>query len=119
VLCTDRDSAGAESLARSFRQAGFDARGCADGPTALVEVTDFRPHACVIDLETPGIGGYELAQWVRSEVGGLTLLVGAADRTGDDLDRVAAEAGFDLVLTRPADTDLVIGLLGGRARRDG
>jgi DNA-binding response OmpR family regulator len=110
---------GAESLARSFRTAGFDARGCADGAVALVEVTEFRPHACVLDLDTPGIGGCELAQWVRSETGGLTFLIAVADRLGDDLDRVATDAGFDLLLARPADTDLVIGLLGGHGCQDG
>jgi two-component system, OmpR family, response regulator len=114
ILCTDRDPAGAESLARSFRTAGFDARGCADGALALREVTEFRPHACVLDLDTPGIGGCELAQWVRSEVGGLTFLIAVADRLGDNLDQIATDAGFDLLLARPADTELVIGLLGGR-----
>ena len=118
VLCTDRDTSVAESLVRSIRLAGFDARACADGVAALVEVTEFRPHACILDLETPGIGGHELAQWVRSQVGGLTFLIGVADQTGDEVDRVAAEAGFDLVLCRPADSELVIGLLGGHVRQD-
>jgi CheY-like chemotaxis protein len=119
ILCTDRDLAGVESLARSFRTAGFDARGCADGAAALDEVTEFRPHACVLDLDTPKIGGCELAQWVRSEVGGLTFLVAVADRPGDDLDRLATSAGFDLLLSRPVDTGLVIGLLGGHGCQDG
>jgi DNA-binding response OmpR family regulator len=81
-------------------------------------VTEFRPHACVLDLDTPGIGGCELAQWVRSEVGGLTFLIAVADRPRAGLDRVVADAGFDLLLARPADTELVIGLLGGHVRQD-
>ncbi len=116
ILCTDREVAGAESLARSLRLGGFDARGCADGADALVEVTDFLPHACVLDIEMPGVGGYELAGWVRSEVGGLVFLIGVSDRVGDETDRIAVEAGFDLVLARPVDTNLVIGLLGGSVR---
>jgi CheY-like chemotaxis protein len=116
VLCCDRHAPSAELLARSLRGAGFDTRACSDGAAALVEVTDFRPHACVLDLETPGVGGWELAQWVRSEVGGLVFLIGAANGTDDELDRAAAAAGFDLVLARPADPGLVIGLLAGHAR---
>src|SRR5512144_958761 len=68
VLCSDRHAPFAERLAGALRLAGFDARGCSDGSVALVEVTDFRPHACVLDLDTPGVGGCELAQWVRSEL---------------------------------------------------
>ena len=113
VLCTDRHSALADSLAAALRRVGFDARGCDDGGVALVEVTEFRPQACVLDLEMPGIGGYELAQWVRSELGGAALLVGLTDHSGEDIDRLAEDAGFDLVLTRPADETLIIGLLAG------
>jgi CheY-like chemotaxis protein len=111
VLSTDRDLVRGESLVRSFQRAGLDARGCADGAAALVEVTDFRPQACVFDLETPGIGGCELAQWVRSEVGGLPFLIGMTSQTEHDLDEVAVGAGFDLLLIWPADTELLVGLL--------
>jgi DNA-binding response OmpR family regulator len=113
ILCTHRDAVDGDELVQSFRRAGFDARGCADGEAALLEVVEFRPHACVFDLETAGIGGCELAHWVRALTGGLPFLIGLAGETGDDLDQIAASAGFDLVVERPADSDLLIGLLSG------
>jgi CheY-like chemotaxis protein len=78
-----------------------------------VEVTDFRPHTCVLDLDTPGLGGYELARWARATIGGRVLLIAVADRTGDGIDRRAAGAGFDLVFDRPVDPVLIIGLAAG------
>jgi CheY-like chemotaxis protein len=113
ILCADREAGAVESLVRALRLAGFDARGCADSAAALVEVTDFRPHACVLDLNTPGLGGYELARWARATVGDRVLLIAVTDRTGVGIDRRAAAAGFDLVFTRPADPVLVIGLAAG------
>lgn len=119
VLCSDRRAPLAEYLAAALRLAGFEARGCSDGSVALAEVTDFRPHACVLDLDTPGVGGCELAQWVRSELGGLVYLIGVADHTEDGLDWIAADAGFDLVLGRPLDAGLIVGLLAGHQPRSG
>jgi CheY-like chemotaxis protein len=113
VLCADRHAPLAAALAARLRRAGFDARGCADGAGALVAVTDFRPHGCVFDLETARVGGCELAQWVRSELGDRVILIGAADQITEDLERTAVEAGFDLLLDRPADAVLIAGLLAG------
>lgn len=115
ILCADRDGSVAAVLAAALRRAGFDARGCFDGGAALVAVTEFRPHACVFDLETLGIGGCELAQWVRSVLGERVFLIGSADEIEDELDQTAATAGFDLLLPRPADAVLVAGLLAGPA----
>lgn len=113
ILCADRESPVAAALASAFRQAGFNARGCDDGPAVIAEVTNFRPHGCVFDLETAGVGGCELAQWVRTKLGGLVILIGVADQIVDELDQAATAAGFDFLLSRPADVTLMMGLLAG------
>jgi CheY-like chemotaxis protein len=113
ILCVDRESLVAATLVSALRRAGFNARRCDDGPAALVEVTNFRPHGCVFDLEAAGLGGCELAQWARSELGELVILIGMADQIVDELDQTATAAGFDFLLARPADVTLMMGLLAG------
>lgn len=111
VLCVDDNRDVAESLVMLLRLVGFDARGCYDGAAALAEAAVFCPHAGVLDINMPGMDGYELARRLR-QLMGPTLYLMAVTAVGDpDADRRAVEAGFNLRLTKPADPGQLLAVL--------
>ena len=104
ILCVDDNRDAAESLALILQVVGLEAEAAFDGPSALKALERFRPHACVSDINMPGMDGYELARRVRQWAGRQPLLlVAMTARTTDEDQRKSAEAGFDLHLNKPAD----------------
>jgi two-component system, OmpR family, response regulator len=76
-----------------------------DGPSALDVAGRFRPDACVLDINMPGMHGYELARRLRNPLPDRLPILATVTANGDDyehLDR-ATEAGFDLHFTKPAN----------------
>lgn len=90
---------------------GFDARACFDGVTALAEAAAFCPHAGVLDINMPGMNGYELARRLRQLMGPNIFLMAVTAIGDPDADRHAAEAGFNLRLTKPADPNQLLAVL--------
>ena len=94
----------ADSEVMLLQLTGFEARACYDGPAALAAVTEFRPAACLIDLNMPGMDGDEVAARIRALPTGREVVLVAVTAMGDDAarDRMT-RAGFQLVLTKPVD----------------
>ena len=68
-------------------------------------VESFRPEAVLIDLEMPGIDGFEVSRRIRARPWGSKVLIAAMTGWGQDADRRRAqEAGVDLHLVKPVDT---------------
>jgi two-component system, OmpR family, response regulator len=104
ILCVDDNRDAAESLALILQVVGLQAEAAFDGPSALNALERFRPHACVSDINMPGMDGYELARRVRRWAGHRPLLlVAMTARTTEEDQRKSVEAGFDLHLNKPAD----------------
>ena len=95
-------------LARRFayllEMAGYTVETSFDGEAALKAAEQFAPDACVLDISMPGMDGYELARRLvaKSPDNRPVLATVTAYDSGEHLDR-AAEAGFDLHFTKPAD----------------
>ena len=62
VLCVDDHPDVVHTLATLFNLSGFEARECPDGPAALAVAPDFRPHACVVDINR------SIGNWVGTGV---------------------------------------------------
>ena len=97
ILVVDDNRDAANSLARLLtilcRQ---EVRVAYDGPSALEAAASFRPEVVLLDIELPGMDGYEVARNLRArpEFDG-TMLV-ALTGWGQDEDRQRSkEAGFD------------------------
>jgi CheY-like chemotaxis protein len=100
----------ATSAVDLLRLVGFDARACFDGPAALACAVEFRPHACVLDINMPRMDGYELARRLRALLGSVYLIAVSA-AFGPDHDRRMAASDFQLHLVKPADPAGLIGVL--------
>jgi two-component system, OmpR family, response regulator len=104
VLVVDDNKDAATTLAILLESAGYEVHTCFDGQTALKEADQFAPDACVLDINMPGMDGYELARRIRAkdpEHAPVLATVTAYEDYGH-LTK-AADVGFDLHFTKPAN----------------
>jgi two-component system OmpR family response regulator len=110
VLCVDDNPDVAQLLVTFFNLSGCEARECLDGPAALAAAEEFRPHACVLDVNMPGMDGCELARRLRARLGVVVRLIALSGADGDEhVERVTA-AGFDFSVTKPPDLNHLLAL---------
>lgn len=66
VLIVDDDPAMAASLARVLRRGGYETQTATNGFQAGAMLNDFKPQVVTLDLQMPGIDGYEVLRFIRS-----------------------------------------------------
>jgi CheY-like chemotaxis protein len=112
VLVVDDNADAANSMAMLLRAAGHVTEAAHDGPAAVAAAGRFRPDVVLLDIGLPGLDGYEVARRLRAtEDGDRRLLVAVTGYGGDEVRRLAAEAGFDRHLVKPVDPEDVHTLL--------
>jgi DNA-binding response OmpR family regulator len=67
VLVVDDSEDQAELLARYFERAGCTVEVVGTGEAAVVSYRECSPHVAVIDLQLPGMNGWELSGRLRIE----------------------------------------------------
>ncbi|MGH7368113.1 MAG: response regulator, partial [Candidatus Rokuibacteriota bacterium] len=73
-------------------------------PSALEEISRYRPDVVFLDLGLPGMSGYDVARRVRMLSDGGPLRLVALTGYGTDGDRrKSRDAGFDVHLAKPVD----------------
>lgn len=104
VLVVDDNEDAADSLAFLIRVWGFDARVAYDGAVGLATAREFHPDCMVVDIAMPGIDGYALARQIReNEQLQRTRLIALSAFSGDEHSHRAEQAGFNYLMTKPAD----------------
>ena len=104
VLVVDDNRDAADSMSDLLARAGFAVETCYDGRSAVAAAGRARPDACVLDINMPGMDGYTLARQLR-ELSPDRPPVFATMTAYEDYSHLekAADAGFDLQFTKPAD----------------
>jgi PAS domain S-box-containing protein len=116
VLVVDDNRDAADSLAMLLALSGHEVRVAYDATGALAVGPEFRPDVAILDIGLPQMDGYALAGAVRAETWGVHTLLAAVTGWGQDQDRRrAAEAGFDVHLTKPVDPSRIESLLAAQA----
>jgi PAS domain S-box-containing protein len=110
VLVVDDNVDAAESLSLLLQADGHQTELAHDGLAAVAAIGRFAPDIVLLDIGLPGLNGYEAAMRMRSQGGARPTLV-ALTGWGQPQDRVrAAQAGFDLHLTKPVDPAVIMAL---------
>jgi CheY-like chemotaxis protein len=103
VLCVDDEPDIADSLAQLLHEMGHEVRVAHSGPEALALVGNYRPEVVLLDLNLPGMDGYELAGRLRQQPGleGVRL-VAVSGYGAEDVRQRARAAGIEAHLLKPA-----------------
>lgn len=102
VLIVDDNTDSADLLSILVRELGCETSVAYRPETALEQAQQCPPDVGLLDIGLPGMTGYELAQRLRQIAGCATMKLVAITGWGQREDkRRAAQAGFDLHLTKP------------------
>lgn len=114
VLVVEDHTALAEAFAESIRRNGHVAYVAGTGARAVTLARAHAPHAVLLDLGLPDMDGYEVARTMREQ--GLARSSVIVVVTGKLVDQ-STNAGVDLVLQKPVETDMLAGLIEYLSRR--
>jgi CheY-like chemotaxis protein len=112
ILIVDDHEDSAEMLSMLLSDRGHHTRTALDGAAALTVAEVFQPHVGLLDLNLPGMSGYELATRLRAMPGLTTMRLVAVTGHGSAAHRAKARAaGFDEHLLKPVDFQIVHAVL--------
>ena len=103
VVIIDDNVDAANALRRLIQVMGGECRVAYNGETGLKEVLANQPDIVFLDIGMPNMDGYEVCRRIRSTAGSDILVVALTGWGQERNKQDAAEAGFDLHLTKPAD----------------
>jgi CheY-like chemotaxis protein len=109
VLVVDDYPDALEIWAIYLRSLGYRVSMAADGAEAIEQAERLRPDIIVLDLELPGVSGFEAARRIRSlpETQHIPLIAATGYSHSRQL-QLAREAGFDRVVVKPCDPDRLV-----------
>jgi len=91
---------------------GYELIEAVTGEEGLVVAKAEGPDLILMDIQLPGIDGYEIARRVRSTLPGRTIRLIAVTGYGRAEDRAAVmKAGFDAHVVKPMNPDELVRLL--------
>ena len=122
VLVVEDEPSASEALGELFNSCGAVARIADSAAAALVLFDEWRPDVVVSDIAMPGEDGYSLIRKIRQrspERGGMTpaMALTAFAKIEDRVTILAA--GFQMYLSKPANPNELIAVIGSLAKRPG
>jgi DNA-binding response OmpR family regulator len=114
VLVVEDHAGLAEAFAESIRRNGHTALIAGTGASAVTMARDHAPHAVLLDIGLPDMDGYVVARTMREQ--GLAKSTVIVVVTGKLVDQ-NSDAGVDLVLQKPVESDMLAGLIEYLSRR--
>jgi CheY-like chemotaxis protein len=93
-----------------LRAHGYEVSTATDGAGAIAKAEQLLPDLIVLDLELPGISGFEAARRLRRNPSthDIPLIAATGYSHHAQLD-LARDAGFDRVMVKPVDPDSLVG----------
>ena len=102
ILVVDDNVDAADTLVALLEACGFCACAVYDGAEAVLLAELLRPSLVLLDIDMPGMDGYETAACIRGTEDGTPAQLVALTARDQDPDRVlVASAGFDLHVIKP------------------
>ncbi len=93
-----------------LRARGYDVVTADDGLSGMQLAIDLCPDLIVLDLDLPGITGFEAAERLRAlpTTAHIPLIAATGYSAGRQLDR-ARLSGFDVILLKPCEPSVLAG----------
>jgi CheY-like chemotaxis protein len=104
ILLVDDYPDALETWGLYLRTCGFEVITAVNGNEAVDAARTRQPDVIVMDLELPGISGYEAARRIRRMAETATIpLIAATGYSHSHQLAEAQQAGFDVILVKPCD----------------
>jgi DNA-binding NarL/FixJ family response regulator len=104
ILLVDDDEAFRLFVSELFEAIGYPTRQLASGHGVLAAVTDEPPAAILLDIQLPGLNGYEICRELRNRYGDSIAIVFISGERTAALDRAGGLLlGADDYLVKPVD----------------
>ena len=102
VLIVDDSPISRELVRDILEPSGYEVFEAEDGVAALRKIEETQPHVVLLDIEMPGLDGYEVIRRLRQDSRFATLRVAAftAHAMTDEREKALA-AGFDDYISKP------------------
>ena len=114
ILIVDDNVPSAETLALLIGFSGYTTQVAHDGVEALRVAEAHKPDVVLLDLNLPGMDGFEIARQLRQkETSRDAMLVAVTGYGQEDDRRRTSEAGFKHHLVKPIDLGLLEQILSG------
>ncbi len=114
VLCVDDNADVANSTGELLSLSGFTVQVHHDGASALAAARAFAPTVCVIDLNMPGMDGFELAARITAEAGANPPRLVAQTAMWDiQTQHKTRNAGFVAHLVKPVEPKRLLEIVTG------
>ncbi|MCL4203198.1 MAG: response regulator [Pirellulaceae bacterium] len=102
ILIVDDHEDSRTLLRQTLDELGFETEEAADGSAALAVCERWQPHLLVLDLQMPGMDGFEMMRQVRARPGGQSLrIVVLTAGAFEESRKRALAAGADVYLSKP------------------
>ena len=111
ILVVEDDPVYAEFVAATLRGTGHGVHVAVDGASARTAARQTRFDAVVLDLTLPDASGYDVARALRRDLlASHAVIILLTANLFPELDTAEA-VGIDLVLSKPVEPALVIGMI--------
>jgi two-component system CheB/CheR fusion protein len=117
VLVAEDNGDVADTLALLLETEGHEVHVVDDGVAALAEAERRLPDAAVLDVGLPFLNGIEVAYNLRQRYGHTLRLIAYTGYDDDATRSRVAQAGFDVVLTKPAPVGELLDAVASADRR--
>jgi len=109
ILIVDDYADALDIWALYLRTLGYRVSTAADGAEAIAQAERLLPDLIVLDLELPRVSGFDVAKRLRAnpETQFIPLIAATGYSHVKQLDR-AREAGFDQIVIKPCDPDMLV-----------
>ena len=112
ILIADDQQNSADALRALLHVQGYEAYTVYDGARALAATVALQPDVVLLDLQMPGLNGFDVCRAIRRHQWGKKILMIA--HTGwsreEDVQR-AKESGFNLHMAKPVKIDELLRVL--------
>ena len=109
ILIVDDYADALDIWAIYLRARGYQVSTAADGLSAVAKAEELLPDLVVLDLELPGLTGFEAAKRLRDNpaTAPIPLIAATGYSHARQLD-MARQIGFDAVVVKPCDPDHLV-----------
>ena len=102
ILIVEDNELNRDVLTRRLRRRGFVISAAHDGLEALEKVNSEKPDLVLMDMNLPGLNGWEATEHLRGQGHRIPIIALTAHATPEDRAR-CLEAGCDEFATKPVD----------------